>query len=386
MDNAMFYELAKRHAAKINPFGALCQCNWETHSGGKAWTSSLFVQGNNGAGIKAGKNWTGKVISKQTWEQRPDGSKYDTVAAFRAYDSVDDFLEDYADKINTCYPLCATDNLFGYFAGLYKGKYGSWATDQAYFSKLCGVAVELAPEIFGRGEMWKNKLLDAFEYAMQQHYLTNDQANYVFNLLKKTAATNHYADPKPAAAGGHVVMLDAGHGGRDPGACGNGLREKDITLLICQALGRELVKRGYDVHYTRATDEYLGLSERAALANKIKADIIVAIHCNSASTSAADGFEVWTTKGQTRADLLATDIFNAYAKLIGGKMRQDKSDGDADKENNWTVIYAASMPGVLIETLFISNPDDAARLASADWREKVAGAVANGIDAYFARG
>ena len=126
MGNAMFYELAKRHAAKVNPFGALCQCNWETRGGGKPWTSSLFIQGNNGAGIKAGKNWTGKVVNKSTWEQRPDGSKYDTVAAFRAYDSVDDFLEDYADKINICYPLCATDNLFGYFAGLYKGKYGSW--------------------------------------------------------------------------------------------------------------------------------------------------------------------------------------------------------------------------------------------------------------------
>jgi len=387
LDNKTAFTVLMKYG-KINAFAALCQCNWETRSGGKPWASELFLQANNAAGIKAGNSWAGEVYEKVSWEQKADGTKYDKKSAFRKYASFEDFAKDYSVKIESCYPSCANDNFLGYFAGLYKGKFGSWATDQSYFERLCRVAIELAPEIFGNS-FWRNKIIDSFEYALDKKYLTKEQGELVCNLLSEKIGKSTVGKPAEVPkkqVSGIQICIDAGHGGKDPGACANGLKEKDITLLMCRALGKEFVKRGYDVHYTRAIDEYIALTERARIANSVGAKIFISIHCNSAANASASGFEIWTTKGHSIADLLATDIFKAYSSLVGGKTRQDNSDGDPDKENNWTVISASTMPAVLIEAQFISNADDASRLASEIWREKFAGAVANGVDTFLARG
>ena len=86
-----FYTLALKHKSKINPFGALCQCNWETRTNGRPWESELFKRANNAAGIKSGVGWHGDIYEKVSWEQRPDGTRYDKKSAFRKYISVDDF-------------------------------------------------------------------------------------------------------------------------------------------------------------------------------------------------------------------------------------------------------------------------------------------------------
>lgn len=156
------------------------------------------------------------------------------------------------------------------------------------------------------------------------------------------------------------VFLDAGHGGKDPGAMGNGLREKDITLSIALFTGAILESHGIEVIYSRTTDTFLDLTTRATKANQAKADIFVSIHVNSATNPKATGLEVWTTKGQTKGDILATSIGNQLKKDFPDiAFRSDLSDGDIDKEENFTVISKSNMPASLIEFMFIVNPLDA---------------------------
>lgn len=156
------------------------------------------------------------------------------------------------------------------------------------------------------------------------------------------------------------IFLDAGHGGKDPGAIGNGLKEKDITLSLALITGSILEAHGVEVYYSRTTDVYLDLTTRAKMANQKKVDAFVSVHVNSATNSAATGLEIFTTKGQTAGDKLATSVGGQlksdFPSLV---FRADYSDGDIDKESNFTVITKTNMAACLVEYLFIVNPKDA---------------------------
>lgn len=181
------------------------------------------------------------------------------------------------------------------------------------------------------------------------------------------------------------VVLDAGHGGHDPGAVGNGLREKDITLSLALKTGEILKKHGVDVVYTRSDDRFVDLKERGRISDRAGADIFVSLHVNSARNSTATGFEVWTSKGQGKGDILATKIGEQLQKDFPKvKFRADFSDGDLDKESNFTVLVVPKAPAVLIEYLFIVNPSDAnvLRTRQDDLAESTAKGILNylGID------
>lgn len=129
-----------------------------------------------------------------------------------------------------------------------------------------------------------------------------------------------------------ILWVDAGHGGTDSGAVGpNGLKEKDVVLSVAMLLGAELAG-DFNVQYSRKTDVFVSLSERARLANAAGADAFISIHCNSAENP-AQGFEVFTTPGETASDNLATDVFLSWASAFPtATKRMDVSDGDPDKE------------------------------------------------------
>ena len=183
MNNALFYSKLLSHKGIINPFAALCQCNWETRRSGKPWQSELFLKANNAAGLKKWGGWSGDVYNKVSWEQQKDGTKVDRVSSFCKYPTADDFISNYVLKIKEDYPACktASDSLWGYFAGLYKGRIGSWATDHTYFERLCGVAIELAPEFLGN--TWKSKLQTSLTYSIQKQYLNDKQIKTVRSCL-----------------------------------------------------------------------------------------------------------------------------------------------------------------------------------------------------------
>lgn len=177
------------------------------------------------------------------------------------------------------------------------------------------------------------------------------------------------------------ITVDPGHGGTDPGAVGpNKLTEASITLDIALRLERLLVAAGHVVKLTRTTDVFVELDQRAHIANMFDSDALISLHINAATNPAARGYEVWTTRGQTRADLLANTIFGGLAQAFPGEPgRRDLSDGDNDKEADYKVLRLTRAPAVLVEFGFISHPTSEAAMQSPSWREAAAGAVSVGL-------
>ncbi|WP_338631928.1 peptidoglycan-binding protein [Clostridium baratii] len=154
------------------------------------------------------------------------------------------------------------------------------------------------------------------------------------------------------------VFIDPGHGGSDSGAVGNGLREKDIALDISKKLGDILRKNGIQVKFSRTSDVYISLSERAAMANSWGADLFVSVHCNSFSDSSANGTECFShpTAG-TSTKGLSRNVANSIANKLVLTNR-------GHKEANFAVLRLSNMPAILVETAFISNSSNASKLKS----------------------
>jgi len=155
-----------------------------------------------------------------------------------------------------------------------------------------------------------------------------------------------------------IVCLDAGHGDHDSGAVGpNGLKEKDANLEVV-LLAEEYLKPYVDVVLTRRTDKFLSLSDRPAISNAANADVFVSYHFNAGSRTVKLSWEIFTSRGQNRSDILADKIGLAHDSFFSNSqsMRADRSDGDLDKEANFTVITGTRCPACLMEGEFISTP------------------------------
>lgn len=183
------------------------------------------------------------------------------------------------------------------------------------------------------------------------------------------------------------ICIDPGHGGYDPGAIGQaGTKEKDIALAIALQVGNILRAVGIQVVYTRDSDKVIwpanesqDLATRVEIANKSAADLFVSIHCNSGSASAS-GMEVFTTPGKGPSDKVAEAIVQAWARHFPGEpIRKDLSDGDSDKEANFYVLRNTTMPAVLVETAFLSNPREEQKLSMLIYQNMMATAIADGI-------
>ncbi|NLI41484.1 MAG: N-acetylmuramoyl-L-alanine amidase [Caldisericales bacterium] len=188
------------------------------------------------------------------------------------------------------------------------------------------------------------------------------------------------------------VVIDPGHAGRniDPGAVNGttGLQEADVALVISRLVKKYLLAVGYEVKLTRTEWEQAetdDLSYRTALANDWGADIFISLHCNSAANESAEGYEVWTSPGQTEGDRLATRIYGQIDAEFPDRVgRTDYSDGDPDKESRFYVLVHTDAPACLVEMAFISNDAEAALLADTAWQDRYARAIARGVTDYFA--
>ncbi len=188
------------------------------------------------------------------------------------------------------------------------------------------------------------------------------------------------------------VVIDPGHAGRniDSGAVNGttGLQEADVALMISRLVENYLFNVGYEVKLTRTEWEQAetdDLSYRTALANDWGADIFISLHCNSAANPSAEGYEVWTSPGNTLGDKLATCIYGQIAAEFPDRAgRTEYSDGDPDKESRFYVLVHTDAPACLVETAFISNDEEAALLMDAAWQDRYARAIARGVTDYFA--
>ena len=167
------------------------------------------------------------------------------------------------------------------------------------------------------------------------------------------------------------VFLDPGHGGKDPGALENGLKEKDINLYVSLKVGDILKNHNVEVAYSRTTDAFIDLTPRTNMANQFKADRFVSIHCNSFSNPTARGIETFHHGASVKGKSLATAIQNELVGLNLGTPNRGV------KTANFTVITKSNMAAVLVELGFISNAQDAAYLKNK--QDNLALAVAKGV-------
>lgn len=190
-----------------------------------------------------------------------------------------------------------------------------------------------------------------------------------------TTETPSIVKPLPVGNGnGQLVCINPGHGGSDPGACGN-LQEKDMNLVVSMRLGQLLKERGFSVVYTRTDDRWMALSDRPAIANESNADIFVSIHHNGSASPESSGTLVICYPGSTNGLRLARLVLNGLCNRMGlanrGIIQRDDSD----------VTYS-NMPAIITEGLFATSPSDC-RFFSNGGAEFEAQGILEGILAYF---
>ncbi|MEH3036498.1 MAG: N-acetylmuramoyl-L-alanine amidase [Sphingomonas adhaesiva] len=221
-----------------------------------------------------------------------------------------------------------------------------------------------------------------------------------------------------------LVVIDAGHGGNDPGAINQatGLREKDVTLRIARAIRDNLIAGGrVRVALTRNDDRYILHRERFGIARRLKADLFISIHCDSVGTGLASGATAYTLSDvasdkeaallaarENKSDVIAgvrldrnpdvssilidltqRETMNAsagFARLLGREAKPlIPTKPNFHRTASLLVLKAPDMPSILFETGYISTPEDAAFLDSKAGREKIAESVRRAVEIYFAR-
>lgn len=175
-----------------------------------------------------------------------------------------------------------------------------------------------------------------------------------------------------------TIILDPAHGAETPGkrSPDGKVREFKWSRDRIRELKSALELAGFEVFLTNNTDTEIGLSKRAANANSINKPnrILLSLHSNASGNgewSQARGYSVYTTKGRTNSDKVAEQILKDFQKNFPElKGRFDKSDGDLDIEENFTVIYKTAFPSVLIEWLFQDNKQDAELLQNPEYNKR----------------
>ena len=188
------------------------------------------------------------------------------------------------------------------------------------------------------------------------------------------------------------VLIDNGHGSNTPGkrSPDGRLREYAYTREIAERLVMELRKNGIDAERIVKEEIDVPLAERCRRANEYKASeaVLVSIHCNAAGNGSdwmsARGWEAWTSVGKTKADKLATCLYeNAEYCLPGMKIRKDMTDGDQDKESGFYILKHTKCPAVLTENLFQDNKKDVEFLLSEEGKLAIVNMHVWGIMKYL---
>ncbi|MEW6600543.1 MAG: N-acetylmuramoyl-L-alanine amidase [Nitrospirota bacterium] len=275
-------------------------------------------------------------------------------------------------------------------------------------------------------------VLDIKKISKYSTFILDEPARLVIDVYpdgdgESTRANKENIKTLPDKAPNKIetIVVDAGHGGKDPGAIGpGGLQEKDITLYVGKKLGEILEKKeGVKIIYTRDKDIFVPLNERTEMANSQKASLFVSIHVNASERKNTRGIETyflnWTNnrealrvaarenkitvskmeKIQDGLQMILQDLarnnkreesmrlaYNVQSSLVN-TLRSDysKIEDLGVKYALFYVLVGAEMPSILVEISFISNHEEEKRLAADSYRNKVAEAIAKGIDAYISQ-
>lgn len=187
------------------------------------------------------------------------------------------------------------------------------------------------------------------------------------------------------AGTGPTIIIDPGHGGRDEGTKGDNpfCVEKRVCLQTARLVKKHLDQLGYHVVMTRETDAFIPLAKRVEIAKQADAQLFVSVHFNSCRSPLVQGVEIFfydskeAKKRSLASKKLAESILTRIIRRTSANSRGVK------KGNHLYVIRETSMPAVLVEGGFISHPGERTSLRSAEYQEKIARGIADGIDFYF---
>jgi len=277
-------------------------------------------------------------------------------------------------------------------------------------------------------ELKKNEL--AFLFADKQKNVNNQELqnennpesqneNNKKNVDKQETKKEEVMTTSSFSACGDVVVIDAGHGGKDPGATSGGKKEKDAVLAMSKKLGKILANRGYKVYLTRDDDRFLTLAQRTKIADRKDAKIFVSLHCNAAPNeqraSSMYGVETFflqktrdarsqrVAERENSAVLQGTDrsskqvildaVLSGPKIMLSNKLAIDIQrnllknlgayDGGVRSAPFW-VLVGASRPSVLVEIGYITHPQERIKLFDPYYQERAAKGIADGIGRYLA--
>ena len=169
--------------------------------------------------------------------------------------------------------------------------------------------------------------------------------------------------PEPSRA---QIVLDAGHGGKDPGATSaSGLREKTIVLQTVLTIAEILKDRGCDVILTRRNDTFVELNQRAAVANRLRADFFVSVHADSHPKKSIRGSTVYVARSASKNSLTLAKTIQRHLLAVTNQTR-------GLRRADYRVLVKTSCPAVLVELGYVSNPSEAANLSQGPYRKRLA--------------
>lgn len=218
--------------------------------------------------------------------------------------------------------------------------------------------------------------------------------------------------PAPGDRSGQTIVIDAGHGGHDPGTSHYGLKEKYLALDIARYLRDELQGAGVSVIMTRDSDRFIPLSGRPSVANRAAADLFVSVHLNANKSGRVSGAEVYFPRESTTSATTQWPPFMTPAEvhaaspvvkrmlwdmvlrqtrshsrqlagLVCGEMREGLQVHCKVKPARFVVLRESWMPSVLVEVGYVSNREESNRLRTISYRQAAARAIAQGIMAYL---
>lgn len=238
-----------------------------------------------------------------------------------------------------------------------------------------------------------------------------------------TATTATAQSPKKTTAPTkkYVIVVDAGHGGKDPGCIGKGgTREKDVVLSVARKLKKQLDANGFQTHLTRAGDTYLKLAERAAIAERKKADLFISLHANANPSRAMKGFSIYTlsekasdeeakklAEAENAADKIGVEGFTEFEENIRialsslqqhavAEMSEEYATGAARAFKNKSItqqpgpdvrhapfaVLRSTVPGALLELGHLSNASEEKLLKTSAHQDKLVAAIVKSVKNY----
>jgi N-acetylmuramoyl-L-alanine amidase len=200
------------------------------------------------------------------------------------------------------------------------------------------------------------------------------RSNEITQSVKNTKPVGPLVKVAPNNA--HVsgtVVIDPGHGGRDPGTqIARGIDEKDVNLRIAQAVRRSLEVAGVHVIMTRSDDSFPSLEERPEVANAAHANLFCSIHANSCAKPDIHGYTVYIARSPSAGA-------KALAAAVDHRLSESGFYSDGIGHADYRVLVLSKCPAILVETGYLSNPSEAAKLGSADYCNAMGASIASGI-------